>query len=362
MSLKKLAGLIFVLIITACLPQLVANSQREEIFSETPNAPIADFVSFLPLLFSFKEANITPPPDVTTTPVTVTPFTPEPTSSTTPPTPEPTSSTTPPTPDPTSSPSPQPTPISDAIVADHYVIDAFESIPDSALNAAIALDTLFMHQSTGNNIESLGFRCLAGLRNDPDTFPEECIQYAQNPYDPYDNRNWDWPEWPTPMADAIAKTDQWVSIVNSQQQYYQVLGMKFCYVDGWNQDFDYYRQAMEQLEQAYPDKIFIWTTSAMWSESNVGDNPVSDEKMKIFNQQLRDYTYANNKILYDLADIESHDPAGNLCQTDGFEALCDEYSDGYGGGGGGHPDIEGSIRLAKGYWWLMARIGGWDGN
>jgi hypothetical protein len=251
---------------------------------------------------------------------------------------------------------------SNAIVADHQAINTFDTIPPSALSAAAATKTLFMHQSTGANIRSIGLDCLAGL-NDPNYVPPECTLYNRNPpYIPYDNRNWTWSIWSTPMADAIAKMDMWVSVVNAQQSNYQVLGMKLCYVDGWNVNFDNYRQKMELLERTYPQKKFIWTTSALWEVSAVSSNLSNARNIQIFNQQLRAYAIANNKILYDLADIESHDPNGNLCQSNGYEALCDEYSDGMGGGGGGHPDVDGSIRLAKGFWWLMARISGWDGE
>jgi hypothetical protein len=222
-----------------------------------------------------------------------------------------------------------------------------------------------MHQSTGNNIRSLGLDCLSGKNWDPNYYPQECTTYAQISNNPYDNSSWDWPEWAENWSDAIIKTDQWVSVVNAQQSNYQVLGMKFCYVDAWNLDFDYYRQKMEALERAYPHKKFIWTTSALWSNSAMDADPnlvVSAENIQLFNQQLRAYAIANNKLLYDLADIESHDPNGNLCQSNGIEVLCNAYYNGYGGGGGGHPDVDGSIRLAKGFWWLMARISGWNGN
>jgi hypothetical protein len=251
---------------------------------------------------------------------------------------------------------------SGAIIVNHTMINTFDTIPPSALSAAAATKTLFMHQSTGANIRSIGLDCLAGL-NDPNYVPPECTLYNRNPpYIPYDNRNWTWSIWSTPMADAIAKMDMWVSVVNAQQSNYQVLGMKFCYIDSWNLNFDNYRQKMELLERTYPQKKFIWTTSALWSESDVSRNLNNAGNTYLFNQQLRAYAIANNKILYDLADIESHDPNGNLCQSNGYEALCDEYSDGMGGGGGGHPDVDGSIRLAKGFWWLMARISGWDGE
>jgi hypothetical protein len=252
-----------------------------------------------------------------------------------------------------------------AIVADHTAIDKFNSIPLSAISAAAAIKTLFMHQSTGNNIEYMGLECLAGLQNDPSFFPQECSTYFQNPYTPYDDRNWDWKMWDSPTADAIAKNDEWFSVANTQQSNYQVLGMKFCYVDGWNQDFAYYRDHMLELESRYPNKIFIWSTSALWNEpgsacQNNGFN--SCQNIAEFNQQVRAYAIANHKPLYDIADIESHDPNGNLCLIDGYEGLCDAYYTGNGGGGGGHPDADGSLRLAKGFWWLMARISGWSGN
>jgi hypothetical protein len=252
-----------------------------------------------------------------------------------------------------------------AIIADHTVLGRFSAIPTSALSAAAAKKTLFMHQSTGNNIDYLGLQCLAGLQDDPSVFPTECSTYATNPYHPYDNRSWNWKFWDNPVSDAIAKTDQFVSVVNAQQSNYQVLGMKFCYVDGWNQDFDYYRQKMEGLEKAYPDKTFIWATSVIGAQSAYAADPASMQSclnIQDFNQKLRAYARDNHKILYDLADIESHDPDGNLCQYNGCEVLCDVYYDGYGGGGGGHPDVDGSLRMAKGFWWLMARISGWDGN
>ena len=255
----------------------------------------------------------------------------------------------------TSTPVPPP---GDGMIADHNVIALFSSIPVANIKNAVAIKTLFMHQSTGNNIDFLGINCLAGLNGDPTDYPQECLTYALHPYDPYDNRNWKWKEWDSPTADAIAKTDQWVSVVNAQQQNYQVLGMKFCYVDGWNQDFSYYRDHVLELERTYPNKIFIWSTSVLWNEpgSACQDNGFNScMNIYEFNQQVRDFAKANHKPLYDMADIESD---GGACKTAGYEGLCSQYY----ADGGGHPNVVGSIRLAKGFWWLMARISGWSSN
>lgn len=259
-------------------------------------------------------------------------------------------------------------PITTDLIADHTRIASFTSIPLTRLQAAAGIKALFMHASTGSNIDALGFRCLAGLQTEPSNFPSECIAYATAPYSPYDNRNWNWPLWSDTTANAITKTNQWVSVFNAQKQNYQVLGMKYCYVDSYNLDFNYYKTAMEQLESANPQKKLIWATSVLYARSQLEVpgfviNFPNANNIKSFNQQLRAYAKANNKILYDLADIESHDPNGNACvSSTGHEMLCDAYSTGYGGGGGGHPNVDGSIRMAKGFWWLMARIAGWDGK
>jgi hypothetical protein len=243
-------------------------------------------------------------------------------------------------------------------VADHTAVGQFSSIPKTAIDRAAAARVLFYHQSTGDNISFLGLGCLAGEKNDSSSYPSECLTYWSNrqsntwPY--YNYSNWNWPMWPEPMSDAVAKLNQFVSLVNQVQSGYQYIGMKFCYVDGWNENFADYRTKMEGLERAYPTKTFIWATSAIWGEANV-----NSENIQAFNNNVRAYARANNKPLFDIADIESQ---GNTCRINGFEALCSDYYDGVGGGGGGHPDAEGSIAIAKAFWWLMARATGWDGG
>jgi hypothetical protein len=226
-----------------------------------------------------------------------------------------------------------------------------------------------MHQSTGGIIDGSGLGCLAGLQGDPNYgYPQECVAYAANraantwPW--YDKSSWAWDMWPSPQADAIAKTDQFVDIVHARAANYQVIGMKYCYVDGWNQgtnvEQNYYINKMLALESQYPGKIFIWSTSALWHDagSACGGAFNSCQQIAEFNQQVRAYARAHNKPLYDIADIESHDHNGNPCIVQGYEGLCTEWNE----GGGGHPNIAGSIRLAKGFWWLMARISGWNGT
>ena len=258
------------------------------------------------------------------------------------------------------------------IVADHSVIAKFSSIPQSAAQAAAAKKLVFLHQSTGSYIDNYGLGCLAGLHDDPENYPAECTTYANNmaankwPW--YSEANWNWPFWPDYTTDAIVKTDEFVSYVSSHTSTYDVFGMKFCYVDGWNQgtnvDEQYYINKMLSLESQYPNKVFIWTTSALWHEPgdacslNSNQNYNSCARISEFNAQVRAYAKAHNKPLYDIADIESHDSNGNSCTVEGYEGMCAQwYAD-----SGGHPNVVGGIRLAKGFWWLMARLNGWNGQ
>lgn len=64
-----------------------------------------------------------------------------------------------------------------------------------------------------------------------------------------------------------------------------------------------YLNAMNQLELDFPEVQFVYMTGHrdIWSDAN----------LKARNQQIRDYCVANNKILFDFADIESYDPNGS---------------------------------------------------
>jgi hypothetical protein len=69
-----------------------------------------------------------------------------------------------------------------------------------------------------------------------------------------------------------------------------------------NSLFNEYIIPMSQLETDYPDVTFVHMTGHVdhWDDAN----------NKAANQIIRKYCIANNKVLYDFADIESHDPNG----------------------------------------------------
>jgi len=212
-----------------------------------------------------------------------------------------------------------------AIVADHTAT-ALASIPDAALPPAASLRLLVRHASVGANINS----GLDALR-------------AQNAK--YDRSHWIFqnrgnPGWQAKVDDLVAQAAAYASS-------YDVLTMKLCYIDS-DASFTYYRDQMVQLELAHPTKRFVWWTMPIETTSNAA--------RQAFNDQVRVYARANGKVLFDIADVEAYNAAGAK-RTDvyGREIMWPEWTS-----DGGHLSSAGAGRVASAWWWLMARLGGWD--
>lgn len=107
------------------------------------------------------------------------------------------------------------------------------------------------------------------------------------------------------------------------------------------------------LEEQYPEKTFVyWTTSLA---RNIG----SDVSRR-FNDQMRTWARANNRILFDLADILSHTTDGQACLSDsGNPVICCEYTTESEGGHLGAVSA-GKLQAAKAMWVMLAQLAGWQ--
>ena len=129
---------------------------------------------------------------------------------------------------------------------------------------------------------------------------------------------------------------------------------------------DDYLRAIEKYNNDNPNTVIVFTT---------GPADRTDERgyqAYLKNEHIRDHvTENNNRVLFDYADILSYDNEGNQRTTTWndtagnshtFEVL---HQDNYGEWDGGHRSAhisqQGTIRLGKAMWWMLARIAGWDG-
>ena len=214
------------------------------------------------------------------------------------------------------------------ILVGHQQVD-ISTVPDSAITSAAALRLVLRRASVGGNISG-------GL---------DSLYTSNNKY----NRSlWVFSDRGNPGWQA--KVDDFVSFTGSNLTGYDVFSMKFCYIDP-DADWAYYRDHMLALEAANPTKKFVWWTIPIMT---AGDGPAAQRDA--FNQSVRTYCGANNKPLFDLADIECHTPAGvKVTDGSGNEAMYANYTD-----DGGHLNTTGQARAASAFWYLMARVSGWD--
>jgi hypothetical protein len=243
-------------------------------------------------------------------------------------------------------------------------VSEFPKLTDRQIEAASRLRFVLRSASIGWNIDQ-GLDCLmnrfAGRKRRPN-FCDRRIPPGEVVYDAkYDRRNWAVevrgnPGWYGKVADFVDRLDH-----GKPGESLDVVAFNVNYSDGVPSSdiLDHFFSTtaggkthnvatLEALEKRHPDKTFVWWTMALPRQSS----PV----MQRFNERLRAYAAERNKILFDLADIESHRPDGSACvdnQGAGLEAICQEYTDEQDSG---HLNARGAQRGARAVWVLMARL------
>jgi len=287
--------------------------------------------------------------------------------------------------------------VAQPIVVDRHSVQLFDFIPEQYRDAASRLRLLFMNRSVGGNIDE-GLSCLSFEHRDA---PNHCKRWehggtppcsvdASEVYWPgrWDRSNWEYEFWPDGCNHWYGSVQCFVNSVESRIEVYDVLGYQFSYlevssgsniadpVDGFfgSRTDRGTASTYAAFAARHPDKTVIWWTTSL-------ARGIGTPESEAFNEAMRQYTRANDFVLFDVADILSHTPDGYPCydNRDGVEyrfgnnsenhpddgldipAICQEYTTEVNGGHLGAVSA-GKIRVVKAFWVLMARIAGWDGS
>jgi hypothetical protein len=151
---------------------------------------------------------------------------------------------------------------------------------------------------------------------------------------------------------------------------------KLCFIDIWYPAssntvvalLNSYVNTLTNLEAAYPQTLFVYatmpltTTNYRYTTLDLGAPTLYWRS--VYNDSLRAWCTANNRVLFDIADIEAHDTNGNPCTFTYNSRLCQQLWSGdnlgcdqYCGeeGDSAHPTNPGVEQLmARGFYALAA--------
>lgn len=245
-----------------------------------------------------------------------------------------------------SSPTPVPTTLGNIII-DHTNWDSYTQQSQKVVDSVAKLKIFFAHASVGGNI-------LDGMfylnKSSSSKYPLSQVSSGASPpattvngtiYQ-YSRGNPGWSQKVTGFQTNV--DDGW------HDSKVDIAMYKFCYIDP-SADFEVYIDSLSLLEVKYPGTKFVYFTMPLMTS---GD---SDEVLRAkFNKNLRDWISGqDNKILFDIADIEAWNPNNEHQTFTSGGAIFEKMFSGYSSDGG-HLNNAGMQRLATSMYSLFGEI------
>ncbi len=242
-----------------------------------------------------------------------------------------------------------------AQVIDHRHVDAVTSLPQATLDAVGQQRWFFTHASVGGNLVD-GLNDLHAANATRYQLVTEWVGYddAQMLPDPppaspsagtvYECQRGN-PGW----ADKLQIFDNSLRLAGWRSAAVDVVMDKLCFIDQDAVAADYLA-SMTALQSSFPDSVLVYTTMPLTTGEDA-ENVLRNQ----YNAEVRAHANAGRGLLFDVADIEAHTPAGvqQTFQYGGqtWQKLYAGYTD-----DGGHLDASGRQRVAQGWYAVAAFI------
>lgn len=254
------------------------------------------------------------------------------------------------------------TALSQGIVIDHNCTD-LDEIPQIWITAVQnTIQSHYAHTSHGGQLT-----CGAEFIEDDNSFYDCEIGYCSLPsvagaycvFDGQESESYISPDLYWESSGGLNLTRD---VLNNNPSLDTSMWCWCCQCDYYDQSqVQAYLDAMSLLELEYPDVTFIYFTGNAQGTGSEGYNRY------LRNNQIRDYCAANDKVLFDFADIDSwwFNPSTsqweqNTYNYSGTDVPCEH--DMYYGEEYAHTTAESCYNKGVAWWWMMAMLAGWSSS